>query len=132
MAQYFYINSNSTNPTLRVELVDDGKYDFFTSHIFNTMLEASERPTFSMWDENGILKISEAPCNIFVSETSGCEPRYIIEYAWEKRDTRKKGTYKGLFKFNFGEDDTMREEGQNFPKGNLILPLYEDLIIVIK
>lgn len=128
MAQYFNINSNSTNPTLRVELVDDGKYDFFTSHIFNSMLESSD-VTFTMWDENDVLKISKAPCNIFISENSGCEPRYIIEYQWKKKDTRKKGTYYGRFEITFG---TVKEEGQDFPSGNLILPIHEDLIIIVK
>jgi hypothetical protein len=129
MAQYFNINSNSTNPTLRVELVDDGKYDFFTSHIFNSMLESSDI-TFTMWDEHDVLKISKAPCNIFISETSGCEPRYIIEYQWQPKDTRKKGTFKGRFEIpEFGD---VTEKGQDFPEGNLILPIYEDLIISIK
>ena len=128
MAQYFYINSNSVNPTLRVELVNDGKYDFYGTHIFNSMIESSD-VTFTMWCENDILKISKAPCNVFISETSGCEPRYIIEYQWKEKDTRKKGTFKGKFEFKFGE---VKEEGQNFPNGNLILPIYEDLIIVIK
>lgn len=128
MAQYFYINSNSVNPTLRVELVNDGKYDFYGTHIFNSMIESSD-VTFTMWDENDILKISKSPCNVFISETSGCEPRYIIEYQWKEKDTRKKGTFRGKFEFEFGE---VKEEGQNFPNGNLILPIYEDLIIVIK
>lgn len=128
MAQYFYINKDSVNPTLRVELVNDGKYDFFTSHIFNTTLESSD-VTFSMWDENDVLKISKATCNIFISETSGCEPRYIIEYQWQKKDTRKKGTYHGKFEITFGP---IKEEGQDFPDGNLILPIHEELIIVVK
>lgn len=128
MAQYFYINKDSVNPTLRVELVNDGKYDFFTSHIFNATLESSDI-TFSMWDEHDVLKISKAQCNIFISETSGCEPRYIIEYQWKKKDTRKKGTYYGKFEITFGK---IKEEGQDFPEGNLILPIHEDLIIVVK
>lgn len=128
MAQYFNINSNSTNPSLRVELVDDGKYDFFTSHIFNTMIQSSD-VTFSMWDENDVLKISKARCEVFVSETSGCEPRYIIEYQWKPKDTRKKGTYYGRFEITFG---SVKEEGQVFPIGNLILPIHEDLIIIVK
>lgn len=128
MAQYFYINSNSTNPTLQVELVDDGKYDFFTTHVFNTMLESSD-VTFTMWDENEVLKISKAPCNILISDTSKCEPRYIIEYPWKLKDTKKKGTYHGRFEIAFGK---VKEEGQDFPNGNLILPIHEELIIVIK
>ena len=92
------------------------------------MLESSDI-TFSMWDENDVLKISKSPCNIFVSETSGCEPRYIIEYQWKEKDTRKKGTFKGQFEIKFGE---VKEKGQDFPNGNLILPIYEDLIISIK
>lgn len=128
MAQYFYINKDSVNPTLRVELVNDGKYDFFTSHIFNATLESSDI-TFSMWDEHDVLKISKEQCNIFISETSGCEPRYIIEYQWKKKDTRKKGTYYGKFEITFGK---IKEEGQDFPEGNLILPIHEELIIVVK
>lgn len=128
MAQYFYINKDSVNPTLRVELVNDGKYDFFTSHVFNATLESSDI-TFSMWDEHDVLKISKAQCNIFISETSGCEPRYIIEYQWKKKDTRKTGTYYGKFEITFGP---IKEEGQDFPIGNLILPIHEELIIVVK
>lgn len=128
MAQYFYINKDSVNPTLRVELVNDGKYDFFTSHVFNATLESSDI-TFSMWDEHDVLKISKAQCNIFISETSGCEPRYIIEYQWKKKDTRKTGTYYGKFEITFGP---IKEEGQDFPSGNLILPIHEELIIVVK
>lgn len=128
MAQYFYINKDSVNPTLRVELVNDGKYDFFTSHIFNATLESSDI-TFSMWDEHDVLKISKAQCNIFFSDTSGCEPRYIIEYQWKKKDTRKTGTYHGKFEITFGP---IKEEGQDFPNGNLILPIHEELIIVVK
>jgi hypothetical protein len=128
MAQYFYINSNSVNPTLRMELVDDGKYDFYNSHVFNTMIESSDI-TFSMWDEHDILKISKARCNVFVSENSNCTRRYIIEYKWRKRDTNKKGTFKGKFEFNFGE---VKENGTEFPKGNMILPIQEELIIVVK
>lgn len=128
MAQYFYINSNSVNPTLRMELVDDGKYDFYNSHVFNTMIESSN-VTFSMWDEHDILKISKAQCNVFVSENSNCTRRYIIEYKWRKRDTNKKGTFTGKFEFNFGE---VKENGIEFPKGNMILPIQEELIIVVK
>ena len=128
MAQYFYINKDSVNPTLRVELVNDGKYDFFTSHIFNATLESSDI-TFSMWDEHDVLKISKAQCNIFISDTSGCEPRYIIEYQWKKKDTRKTGTYHCKFEITFGP---IKEEGQDFPNGNLILPIHEELIIVVK
>lgn len=128
MAQYFYINSNSVNPTLRMELVDDGKYDFYNSHVFNTMIESSN-VTFSMWDEHDILKISKAQCNVFVNENSNCTRRYIIEYKWRKRDTNKKGTFTGKFEFNFGE---VKENGIEFPKGNMILPIQEELIIVVK
>ena len=50
MAQYFYINSNSVNPTLRVELVNDAKYDWFKSTSFNEAIQ-NATITFTMWDE---------------------------------------------------------------------------------
>jgi len=143
MAQYFYINSNSVNPTLRVELVNDAKYDWFKSTSFNEAIQ-NATITFTMWDEHNVLKISKAPCNLILSEGS-CETRYIIEYPWKERDTRKKGIFEGRFEITFNGDlrkpsteteiyqnDEVTMQNVEYPKGKFVVPIYEDLKIEIK
>lgn len=125
--QTFYINKNSVNPVLRMEIIDDGRYDF--SKFYNAVQDSSI--TFSMENiETGILKISNAPAEILLSEDSGCEESYIIVYQWKERDTKIPGKYKGWFNIKFNSNLT--EEGVNYPQGNLIIPIQEDLIIFIK
>ena len=86
--------------------------------------------TFTMTDENGNLRISEAPCDLVLSEEGGCEDRYIIQYRWKKRDTRERGQYRGQFKITF--NGGIYQDGETFPEGDLLMPIYEDLIIMIK
>ena len=76
--QSFYIHKNATLPSLRLELVNDGNYDFLKSQQFNNGVQNAD-VTFSMWDEHDVLKISEAPCNLILSNNGGCEEKYIIE-----------------------------------------------------
>ena len=129
MAQYFYINKDSVLPRLRVELAYDGKYEFMkTSHFYAAIQNADV--TFSMWDEHDVLKISEAPCNIVLANQNTCDETYIIEYAWKKRDTKVPGQYKGRFTITF-KDDLYQYE-HPYEGGDLIMPIYEDLIIFIK
>lgn len=127
--QYFYINKDSELPYLRMELIHDGKYDFMKNNRFNMCVQNAEI-TFSMWDENGNLKISDAPCDLVLSEEGGCEDRYIIQYRWKKRDTNTKGQFRGQFKITF--NGGIYKEGEVFPEGDLIMPIYEDLVIMIK
>lgn len=127
--QYFYINQNSELPHLRMELINDGKYDFLKASKYNNSIQNAD-VTFSMWDENEILRISNAPCTIVLSQDGGCEDRYIIEYRWKKRDTKEKGQFKGQFKIDFYPD--LKEEGVVYPSGLLIMPIYEDITIFVK
>lgn len=127
--QYFYINQGSTLPKLRVELVNDGKFEYFKSGKFNNAIQNAD-VTFSMEDENGVLKISDAPCEIVFSTDKSCEDRYVIQYSWNPRDTKKKGTFKGTFKIVFNGD--LSEEGVTYPEGTLIMPIYEDIYVMIK
>lgn len=129
MAQYFYINQNSELPYLRMELINDGNHDFEKSYTLNNDIQNAD-VYFSMEDEDGILKISNAHCDVFLSQDSGCEEKYIIQYRWNKRDTKKKGTFKGTFNIKFKNDLT--EEGYSYPSGELLMPIYEDLYIQIK
>lgn len=126
--QYFYINKNSTLNSLRLELVNDGRYEFLKKDKFNAQLQNADI-TFSMWDENNNLKISKAPCNIVLSEAGGCEDNYIIEYRWKKRDTNTPGVYKGRITIEFKDD--LYEESSRHEGGTLIVPIYEDLRIQV-
>ena len=128
MAQYHYINQNSDSPPLRMELVNDGKFEFMKSGKFGNAIQNAD-VTFSMWDENDVMRISEAPCNIILSE-NGCEDFYIIEYRFNKRDTKKKGKFKGQFKIDFKGD--IYQEGVDYHDGTLIMPIYEDVYVMVK
>lgn len=127
--QYFYINKDSVLPTLRVELVNDGRYDFAKETYLYSAIQNAD-VTFSMINENGDLKISDAPASIVLSNDDRCDERYVLEYKWKKRDTRTKGQFKGLFKITFKDD--IVQEGVRFDAGDLIVPIYEDLIIFVK
>lgn len=127
--QYFYINQNSELPSLRLELVNDGRFDFLKAGKFYNAIQNAD-VTFSMEDEAGVLKISDAPCNIVLATEKSCEDRYIIEYKWKKKDTKTKGKFKGQFKITFSND--IYEEGVTYPSGELIMPIYEDLYVFIK
>ena len=142
--QHFYLNKGSVLPTLKVELVLDGRYEFYKVRTFNNAIQNAD-VTFSMEDETCVLKISNAPCNIILAETDSCEPRYILEYKWKPRDTKVKGQFKGQFKITFhgGLKDAdseklirneagVWEKGSDYPVGDMIAPIYEDLYIMIK
>ncbi len=127
--QYFYINQGSTLNVLRMELVQDGIYDFMKSSHFDNALQNADI-TFSMVDAEGNLKISDAPCTIAKADEGTCNEHYIIEYHWQKRDTRTKGTFYGIFKIHFYGD--LKEEGEIYDEGDIILPIHEQLAIVVK
>ena len=127
MIQEFYINTSATLPVLRMELINDGRYDF--DKFYDAIQDADI--TFSMKDtETGILKISKAPTRLLLAETGGCEEKYVIEYDWTERDTKKPGIYKGWFDIKFRGD--ISEYGVSFPEGKLIVPIQEDLMIYVK
>lgn len=130
MTQEFYINSGSILPVLRMELINDGRYDYMKSDVIGKALQDA-KVTFTMRNvDTEILKISNAKCNIVLAEDTGCEEKYIIEYRWKERDTKEKGVYQGWFTIDF--NGNISEEGVSFPEGRMITPISEDLIIYIK
>ena len=130
MAQEFYINSGSILPVLRMELINDGRYDYMKSDVIGKALQDA-KVTFTMRNvDTEILKISNAKCNIVLAEDTGCEEKYVIEYRWKERDTKEKGVYQGWFTLDF--NGNISEEGVSFPEGRMITPISEDLIIYIK
>lgn len=130
MTQEFYINSGSILPVLRMELINDGRYDYMKSDVIGKALQDA-KVTFTMRNvDTEILKISNAKCNIVLAEDTGCEEKYVIEYRWKERDTKEKGIYQGWFTIDF--NGNISEEGVSFPEGRMITPISEDLIIYIK
>ena len=143
MAQQFYIKQNSLNPTLRVELINDGKYDFYKSKAFDYGIQNADI-TFSMWDENGIMRISNANCNLILDGKCDCDQRYVIEYPWKQKDVKHKGKYVGEFTNNFNNDlmapndseylsENLDENisGPDYIKGILKMPIEEQLEIFV-
>ena len=126
MAQYFFLTKNSTLPNLRMEVINDGRNDFRKAYL---ALQAAT-VTFTMTNmETGVKKIANAKAYVVEKEDTGCEEAYVIEYRWNKRDTDTPGNYIGQFKIKF--DDNISIDGMTFPKGELIAPIAEDLIITI-
>lgn len=124
--QEFYINKDSVLPQLRMELIDDGRRDFWK---FNEDIQNADI-TFTMTNlQTGLIKIMNEPCYIKLREDGGCEDEYVICYDWKKRDTKEKGVYEGEFTINFGKD--LKSDVTVYPSGELIMPIREKLQITI-
>jgi hypothetical protein len=79
--QEFYINKDSLLPTLRIELIEDGRHDY------NKMYEMLQNSsiTFTMVNrDTGVTKIAKAPAYIKAREDGGCVEQYVICYDWKK------------------------------------------------
>ena len=127
--QEFNIKKGSINPVLEMELINDGRYDFQKS-LINEALQDSV-VTFSMKDEEtGILKVSKSKANIVLADEETCQERYILQYKWNKRDTAKEGIYNAWFEINF--NGNISSDGVEYPTGNLIVPVEEDLRIIVR
>lgn len=127
--QEFFIMKGSVNPVLEMELINDGRYDFQKS-LLNDALQDSV-VTFNMKsEETGILKISQAKANIVLANEDSCQERYILQYKWKERDVKQEGVFYGWFEIKF--NGNLTSDGIEYPKGNLIVPIEEDLRIIIK
>ena len=128
--QEFSVRAGATLPVLRMELIEDGRYDFHKAKINNALQDSDV--VFSMKDiETGILKVSKAKAVIKNADTEGCEDKYVVEYDWQTRDTAKPGIYEGWFDINFKGD--VVEAGVDYPSaGKLRIPVTEDLLIYIR
>lgn len=125
----FFIRRGSVNPVLRMELIDDGRYDFKRSLINNALQDSIV--TFSMRDaETGQLKIGKAPADIVLADDDTCEERYILQYKWKDRDVKNEGIFDAWFEIKFNGNIT--EDGVEYPEGNLKVPILEDLKIYVR
>lgn len=128
MHQQFFINKDSVLPILRMELIYDGRHDF---NKFWDAIQDSDI-TFTMTNvDTKVIKIANAPCYIKLREINGCVNQYVICYDWKKRDTKERGTYEGVFTINFNGNLTS-ETDTSYPKGDLIMPIREKLMITIQ
>ena len=122
--QQFNIVQNATLPYLEMEVINDGRHNFDKTYI---ALQAAD-VTFNMIDNNnGIKRIVNKKCNIVPIEDNGCIEKVKVQYQWNKNDTKEKGQFKGYFKVTFKDNIVM--EDITFPKGDLIVPIAEELII---
>ncbi len=122
--QQFNIVQNATLPYLEMEVINDGRHNFDKIYI---ALQTAD-VTFNMIDNNnGIKRIVNKKCNIVLIEDNGCVEKVKVQYQWNKNDTKEKGQFKGYFKVTFKDNIVM--EDITFPKGDLIVPIAEELII---
>lgn len=127
--QNFFINQYSVNPSLRMEMIYDGKYDYKKTNIFNNSIQNAD-VTFSMKNiENDILKVSKSKAEIVLVNEEDCETKYVLQYSWKERDVKEKGVYKAWFEIKFKGD--IFEDGVEYPTGNLIVPIKEELTVHI-
>lgn len=126
----FAIRAGATLPVLRMELIEDGRYDYHKAKINNALQDSNV--VFSMKDiETGILKVSKAKALIKNADTEGCEDKYVVEYDWQSRDTAKPGIYEGWFDIDFNGD--VVEDGVDYPTaGRLRIPVAESLLIYVR
>lgn len=113
----FFINKNATLPTLKMELIQDGRNDYKNFHekIQNSNIY------FSMVDINtGLIKVAKQPagCDIKTDIPLDMEEEYYITYEWREKDTNRVGTYRGQFTIEF-------QDGS----GTLIVPIRDELFI---
>lgn len=129
--QTFYIKQYSMLPTLHMALIEDGRNNF------NNFYDAIQNSdiTFTMKDdETDLVKIANAKAYISKIDDDGCTDKYQICYDWKKRDTNSSGYFTGVFEINFGKiksDDSLRDDKTLSDSGKLIMPIRNELKIVI-
>ena len=127
--QEFFIKKGSVNPVLEMELINDGRYSFHKS-LFNNALQDSTI-TFTMVDvETNVPKILKAKANIVLANSESCEEKYVLQYQWTPRDVNREGIFKGTFEITF--NGNVSSENAIYPEGNLVVPVEEDLMIIVK
>jgi len=113
----FFIKQNATLPTLKLQVVKDGRNDFrsFMETLQNAII------TFSMVNtDNGILKIASKPAYITEKffDNPDAPQEFYIYYNFTANDTKTPGRYMGEFSITTTD-------------GELIVPIRESLFINI-
>ena len=127
MAQFYYINQGSTLPTLRMELIEDGKH---TYHKFHECIQNADI-TFTMVNaDTNVTKVAKGKAYIKLRENDDCTEQYVICYDWKAHDTKEAGTYIGTFDINF--NSSLKNDNYTYPVGLLKMPIREPLYIIIQ
>ena len=123
----FTINKEATLPYIELEPIVNGRYTF--RKLYDAIQSASV--TFSMKNiDTGIWKVANAKANIVPSNEKTCEDKFKLQYQWKKRDTNEAGRFLIQFKITFSDDIVSGDV--SFPKGELIVPMSEDIIVNVK
>lgn len=124
----FYINQNSELPVLEMELINNGLKDYKN---FVECIQDAEI-TFSMYNKDtNVFKVANEKAYIRLKDnTQSCVEEYLICYDWRKRDTKEKGIYIGYFNIKF--NGNIISEIDSYPTGELIMPIRQELIIIVK
>ena len=119
----FYIRQGSSEPILKLRLVDDGKND---KSSFNDRLENCDI-TFDMYDiETGEPEILNSACQITTRDKkyNQTTDEYYIVHQFTETQTSKLGKYEGKVTVQFLDTNLN-------PTTKLILPIKEKLFITI-
>ena len=126
MAQFFYLNQGAVLPTLRMEIIEDGRHDF---HKFFEVVQ-NANITFTMVNaDTNITKVAKGKAYIKLRENDDCTEQYVICYDWKAHDTKEAGTFIGTFDIDFSGD--LKNDEYTYPKGLLKMPIREPLNIII-
>lgn len=123
---YHYMTKGSTLPTLRLELIEDGRHDF---HKFQNAIQNADIKFTMINADTNVTKIAKAPCYIKKREVEGCKDEYVICYDWKKRDTNEAGLFTGIVEITFG---AIKSDTETYPTGILNAPIREELMILIR
>lgn len=124
--QFFYIKQGSTLPTLRMELIEDGRHDF---HKFHECIQSADI-TFTMVNiDTNVTKVAKGKAYIKLRENDDCTEQYVICYDWKAHDTKEAGSYEGTFEINF--NGNIKNDEYTYPSGLLNMPIRESLLITI-
>lgn len=119
----FFIRQGSSEPILKLRLIDDGKYD---KSSFNDRLENCDI-TFDMFDiDTNEYEILNSPCQVTTAEKkyNQTTEEYFIVHQFTEAQTSKIGKYEGKVTIQFLDTDLN-------PTTKLILPVKEKLFITI-
>lgn len=119
----FFIRKGSTDPLLKLRLVDDGRND---KSSLNDLLENSDI-TFDMYEvETEVPTILGGVCNLTTrnKKYDQTTDEYYITYRFTEDQTSESGKYEGIVTIQFLDTDLL-------PTEKLIVPIKEKLFINI-
>jgi len=124
---FFFIKQGSVLPTLRMELIEDGRHDFGK---FHEAVQDSEIIFTMVNVDTNVTKVAKGKAYIKLRENDDCTEQYVICYDWKAHDTKEAGTYEGTFEINF--NGNIKNDSYTYPSGLLKMPIREKLYIVIE